>query len=67
MPGVIPLTDATRRPVQLPVATLGLIAANVLVFFLELQGAEPFVLRWACVPSKVLGRRSKMPWGHFGS
>jgi len=57
MPGLIPLTDATRRPVQFPVATVGIIAANLIVFLLELHGGEPFVTRWAAVPSDIVAGR----------
>jgi len=37
-----------------PLVTYGLIALNVLVFFLELQGGEPFVIEWSFVPSRFL-------------
>jgi len=38
---VIPLTDATRQPVQFPWATVAIIVANILVFIMELQGGSP--------------------------
>jgi hypothetical protein len=35
--GLIPLSDASRRPARLPVVTAFIIAVNVFVFLLELQ------------------------------
>jgi len=54
---VIPLTDATRRPVQFPLATVAIIVANILVFFMELQGGESFVTRWSVIPSEFSSGR----------
>ena len=51
--GLIPLGDATRRPTRFPVVTAGLIAANAVVFCLELFGGEPFVTRWSVVPADI--------------
>jgi len=51
---LIPLTDATRRPVQFPLVTACLVVANVAVFLLELQGGDSFVLRWSVVSSELL-------------
>jgi membrane associated rhomboid family serine protease len=53
MGGLIPLTDASRRPVHVPVVTACIIAANFLVFFLELAGGEPFVLKWSAIPANI--------------
>jgi len=50
---LIPLTDASRRPVQLPLATLCIIIANVAVFLMELQGGESFVTRWSVIPADL--------------
>lgn len=36
MGGVIPLSDASRRPATFPVATMSIIAVNAAVFVLEL-------------------------------
>jgi membrane associated rhomboid family serine protease len=55
MGGLIPLSDASRRPARIPVVTILLIVANVLVFVLELRGGEAFVKRWALVPADVVG------------
>jgi rhomboid family protein len=51
--GVIPLTDASRRPVHVPVVTASIIVVNVLVFGLELAGGEAFVTKWALVPAEI--------------
>jgi len=51
--GLIPLTDASRRPVHVPVVTLCIILTNVIVFGLELSGGEAFVLKWAVVPANI--------------
>jgi membrane associated rhomboid family serine protease len=49
----IPLSDASRRQVHFPVATMLIIIANVLVFLCELAGGEAFVLRWAAIPAEI--------------
>ena len=53
MGGLIPLTDASRRPVHFPIVTVGIILANSIVFVLELMGGEPFVLKWSAVPAQI--------------
>jgi hypothetical protein len=40
MGGLIPLTDASRRPVHFPIVTICIIVANFLVFVLELKGGK---------------------------
>jgi membrane associated rhomboid family serine protease len=50
---VIPLTDASRRPVNMPVVTIGLILANFIVFGLELAGGDAFVLKWSAIPAHI--------------
>lgn len=52
--GVIPLSDASRRPSRLPVVTAGIIAVNVAVFLLELTGGDAFVTRWSLVPADIV-------------
>ena len=44
--------DSTRRTV--PVVTYVLIALNLLFFFVELSGGEPFIERWSVVPRRLL-------------
>ncbi len=53
MGGLIPLTDASRRPVHVPIVTACIIVTNFLVFALELRGGDAFVLKWAAVPAHV--------------
>ncbi|MGB6193529.1 MAG: rhomboid family intramembrane serine protease, partial [Terracidiphilus sp.] len=53
MGGMIPLGDASRRPVRTPVVTTLLIVVNVLVFLLELAGGDPFVATWAATPALI--------------
>jgi len=54
MGGLIPLTDASRRPVHVPVVTACIILANFFIFALELKGGDAFVLQWAAVPANIL-------------
>ena len=54
MGGMIPLTDASRRPTHLPVVTAGIILTNFYVFALEIKGGEAFVLKWSAIPANVM-------------
>jgi len=51
--GLIPLTDASRRPVRTPVCTALIIVVNALVFLLELTRGEAFVTQWSLVPAQI--------------
>lgn len=53
MAAVIPLTDASRRPVHFPFATLVLILINVFIFICELASGDEFVKQWAAVPADI--------------
>jgi len=53
MGGLIPLTDASRRPTHIPVVTGGIILANFAVFGMELNGGDAFVLKWAAIPAQI--------------
>jgi membrane associated rhomboid family serine protease len=44
--------DSNRRTV--PWVTYALIALNVIFFFLEMSGGDPFIMRWAFVPRRFL-------------
>jgi rhomboid family protein len=44
--------DSARRTV--PVVTYALIALNILVFFIELNGGDAFIKQWAFVPSRFI-------------
>jgi membrane associated rhomboid family serine protease len=52
--GVIPLSDASRRPTRMPVVTASIIAVNALVFIFELVGGEAFVTKWSLVPANIV-------------
>jgi membrane associated rhomboid family serine protease len=54
MGGLIPLTDASRRPVRMPLITGLIILINVSVFLLELTRGEPFVLQWSGVAAQIM-------------
>jgi len=54
---MIPLGDADRRPVRLPLVTIAIIAANALVFLLELAGGDAFINQWALVPAQIVAGR----------
>src|SRR5689334_15218889 len=53
--GVIPLSDASRRPSRFPIVTASIIAVNAFVFVLELFGGQAFVSRWSLVPADIVG------------
>jgi membrane associated rhomboid family serine protease len=54
---MIPLGDADRRPVRLPLVTIAIIAANAMVFLLELAGGDAFINQWALVPAQIVAGR----------
>lgn len=54
---MIPLGDATRRPISFPIMTLAIIAANAFVFVLELIGGDPFINQWSLVPATIMAGR----------
>lgn len=53
MGAMIPLTDASRRPVHFPFVTICIILTNLFVFVLELQGGDAFVLKWSATPANI--------------
>ena len=53
MGGLIPLSDASRRPVRTPVCTALIIVANTIVFLLELTRGDAFVMQWSGVPAQI--------------
>ena len=55
---MIPLGDADRRPLRLPLITALIIGANVLVFLSELAGGDAFVNRWSLVPADIVAGRN---------
>lgn len=54
MGGLIPLSDASRRPTRVPVITAFFVAANVVVFLLELTRGDAFVMQWSAIPVQVI-------------
>ena len=54
MGGLIPLTDASRRPVHFPIVTICIILTNFYVFVLELSGGDAFVLKWSAIPANII-------------
>ena len=55
--GVIPLSDASRRPTRMPAVTASIIAVNALVFLLELLRGETFITSWSLVPADIVAGR----------
>lgn len=54
---MIPLGDASRRPINFPVVTALIIAANALVFMFELVNGDAFITRWSLVPADIMAGR----------
>ena len=50
---MIPLSDASRRPLRVPIVATLIIAANIFVFLLEISGGEEFVRQWALIPAAI--------------
>lgn len=53
MGGLIPLGDASRPARRATAITMLIIAINVVVFFLELQGGDAFVRHWSAIPIRI--------------
>jgi len=51
--GLIPLSDASRRPVTTPVITGLIILVNVCLFLLELARGDAFVAQWSAIPAQI--------------
>ena len=54
MGGMIPLSDASRKPENFPVVTAAIITVNAVVFVMELLGGDAFVMRWSEVPAAIV-------------
>jgi len=52
--GLVPLGDASRRPVRIPVVTAVIIVVNVIVFVLELMRGDAFVMQWSAIPAQIV-------------
>jgi membrane associated rhomboid family serine protease len=54
---LIPLSDASRRPLNFPVMTVLIVAANAAMFFFELMLGDTFINRWSLVPANIMAGR----------
>jgi membrane associated rhomboid family serine protease len=54
MGGLVPLSDASRRPVRMPVVTGTIIVVNAVVFLLELTRGDAFVMQWSAIPAQIV-------------
>jgi membrane associated rhomboid family serine protease len=52
--GLLPLSDASRRPVRVPICTALIIILNILVFLLELTRGDAFVTQWSAIPGQIV-------------
>jgi membrane associated rhomboid family serine protease len=52
--GMVPLSDALRRPARVPLVTALIIFVNASVFVLELMRGETFVMQWSAVPAQIV-------------
>ena len=57
MAGMIPLSDASRRPDRFSAATTAIIVLNVFVFVLEVMGGDEFVKQWSVIPADIVAGR----------
>src|SRR5450432_4437560 len=53
MGGLIPLRDASRRPLRMPIITGFIISVNVIVFLMELTRGDAFVTQWSAIPAQI--------------
>ena len=51
---MLPIGDDNSSERTFPLVTYALIALNLLFFFAELSGGDPFVKQWAFVPSRFM-------------
>lgn len=51
---LFPIGDDNSRERSVSVVTYGLIALNVLLFFVEMSGGEPFIQKWSVVPRRLV-------------
>jgi membrane associated rhomboid family serine protease len=51
---MIPLGDASRRPLSFPTITTVIIAANLVMFLFEQVGGDAFINRWSLVPANII-------------
>jgi rhomboid family protein len=58
---LFPIGDDDSAERSVPIVTYVLIVLNVLFFFIELSGGEPFIERWSVVPRRL----TQNPWADF--
>ena len=58
---MLPIGDDNSARRTVPLVTYALIVLNVLFFFVELNGGDAFIMKWAFVPSRFLAN----PVGDF--
>jgi membrane associated rhomboid family serine protease len=58
---MFPIGDDDSAERTVPIVTYALIALNVVFFFVELNGGDPFIQRWSVVPSRLMAN----PGGDF--
>jgi len=58
---LFPIGDDDSAERTVPIVTYALIALNVLFFFVELSGGDPFIERWSVVPRRLVAN----PGGDF--
>src|SRR5512140_388419 len=51
---MLPIGDDDSGRRTIPVVTYGLVALNILFFFVELAGGDAFIEKWAFVPTRFL-------------
>lgn len=54
MGGLVPLSDASRRPLRMPVVTGAIVVVNAVVFLLELTRGDAFVAQWSAIPAQIV-------------
>lgn len=50
---MLPIGDDNSARRNTPIVTYILIVINALVFFLELSGGEPFIIKWSVIPREL--------------
>lgn len=55
---MIPLGDASRRPLGFPTITAAIIATNLVMFLFELVGGNAFINRWSLVPADIVAGKN---------
>ena len=51
---LFPIGDDDSAQRTMPIVTYALIVLNVLFFFVELSGGEPFIERWSVIPRRLI-------------